>query len=127
MPLTTKQIADLNISMEAARLSNLGNVISNLVGASGSAFMSGSGLARPDKARFPVTTGLSTITNSTVTLSGSPTSTVQMWVSSESGSVAGDLIIRSWMPTAANNVVVIASTGSATDQFGWVKWEVQGT
>jgi hypothetical protein len=127
MAFTAKQTSDINNSMVALQNVGLGSIIADLVGTTGSgvAFISGS--ARPDKQRYPVDTGLTTVTAAFATISASPTHTVCTWVSAIAGSTAGDILLQSWIPTATGDVTPKASAGSATDQFPWIYWLAVGT
>ena len=91
---TSKQIADLNGSMEAARLfgSGLGTEMSTLAGN----FLIVSGSVIPaDGEREVVDTGLTTVSHAVVSLSGSP-SEDHILSTVTAGSVAGTIIIQSW-------------------------------
>lgn len=127
MAWTAKQISDLDNSMVAAQNVSLGSLIAGLVGTAGSGTAIMSGSARPDKQSYPVTTGLTTVTAAYATISASPTHTVCTWVSAIAGSTAGDILLKSWIPTATNDVTPKASAGSATDQFPWIYWLALGT
>lgn len=127
MAFTAKQTSDINNSMVALQNVGLGSIIADLVGTAGSgvAFISGS--AKPNKQRYPVDTGLTTVTAAFATISASPTATTCTWVSAIAGSTAGDILLESWIPTANDNVTPKASAGSATDQFPWIYWLAFGT
>jgi hypothetical protein len=114
MALTTKQIYDLNNMNVAAQHVALGTILSNI---DDNTMASGSFL--PDAAVTPVDTGLSTVRFAVASLSGSPTLTHNM-VSAASGSVAGYIWVKCWMPTNDGSVTPVAATG--TTGFAAVSW-----
>ena len=116
MPLTAKQISDLNNSMVAAQNIQLGTLIAMLTSSN-----SVSGSVTPDAAVYTLATGLTSVVSSTVSLSGSPTLNHSA-VTVASGSVAGTIVISSWKPTTASNVTLIA----ATSPFAKVSWIAVG-
>ena len=116
MAFTSSQITNLNNSMSAAQDVSLGTLLS---GVSSNLVLSGS--FTPTSAVQTLATGLTTVSNVTVSLSGSPTLT-HMWVTATTGSVAGTIVVSSWQPTNASTVTAIASTGS----FVAVRWTAVG-
>ena len=116
MPLTAKQISDLNNSMVAAQNINLGTLLNTL-----NSSKSVSGSVVPDAAVYTLATGLTSVTSATVSLSGSPTLNHNS-VTVASGSVAGTIVISSWKPTNASTVTLIP----ATSPFAKVSWIAVG-
>lgn len=110
---TAKQISDLNNSMVAAQNVSLGTVLGAAVGKTVA-----TGVATPTGARYPVSTGLTSVTAVVCSLAGSPTLNC-MFATAIAGSVAGDILIYSYSPTNASTVTpVAASTGFIN--VGWI-------
>jgi|WetSurSiteA1Bulk_404760.scaffolds.fasta_scaffold00043_15 hypothetical protein len=116
MALTTTQIYNLNNSMSAAQDVSLGTLLdayaSNKV-------ISGSFV--PAAAVTEVVTGLTTVTNAVVCLSGSPSLT-HAWTTVVTGSIAGHVLVYCWQPTNASTVTPVAGT-----VFNQVNWIAVGT
>lgn len=116
MAWTTKQIYDLDNSMVAAQNVSLGTFLS---GVASNLVVSGS--FTPAAASTPIATGLTTVSNVVVSMSGSPTEK-HMWTTATAGSVAGTIVVSCWQPTNASTVTPIASTGS----YVAVRWVAVG-
>jgi hypothetical protein len=111
---TAKQMADLDNSMVAAQNVSLGTALGTLVANSVK-----SGVASPTLARFPVSTGLTSVCAVMCSLSGSPTQQ-HMWSVIAAGSVAGDILINSYKPSASASIVTpIAATAPFSD-VNWI-------
>ena len=117
MAWTTQPIYDLDNSNVACQNVSLGTFLS---GVASNLVMSGS--FTPTAAVQTVATGLTTVSQATVSLSGSPTNT-HVWSTVTTGSVAGTIVVSSWQPTNASTVTPIASTGS----FVAVRWIAVGS
>lgn len=119
MSWTTKQISDLDNSMVAAQNVSLGTFLDAQL--NGKRIASSSGSVTPNNARYPVTTGLTTVTAAFACLAGAPAVLPQV-VTATAGSVAGTIIISTYHATAADNVALT----SASADYIPVNWIALG-
>lgn len=114
MPLTYKQIYDLDNSMVAAQQVLLGDIISYLSGCTVA-----TGTFTPSTSACQVSTGLTSVGFATVTFAGATAGSAHTF-STVSGSSAGVILIKQWYLSGS-----VLTTGVAP--FSSVTWRAYGT
>jgi len=114
MPLTFKQINDLDNSMVAAQQVSLGQVLNFLSGSS-----SASSVFIPTATSTVIATGMTTVGLAIVAFSGSTSGSTHTYTT-VSGCANGSIIVKTWYLSGSTLVV-----GAAP--FNMVTWRAYGT